>query len=48
MPTADDVLGCADFADGIGVNRWSLEQHVADAASGVTADPHPAPHSGGR
>lgn len=27
--TRDDVLGCADFEDGIGVNGWPLEQHVA-------------------
>ena len=27
--TADDVLGCADFADAIGVNGWPLELHVA-------------------
>ena len=27
--TADDVLGCADFADTIGVNGWPLELHVA-------------------
>ncbi len=27
--TRDDVLGCADFDDGIGVNGWPLEQHVA-------------------
>ena len=26
---ADDVLGCADFTDAIGVNAWPLEQHVA-------------------
>jgi len=26
---ADDVLGCADFADTIGVNGWPLELHVA-------------------
>ena len=24
-----DVVGCADFADSIGVNGWPLEQHVA-------------------
>ncbi len=29
MLTRDDVLGCADFADAIGVNGWPLEQHVA-------------------
>jgi len=29
MLTADDVLGCADFDDAIGVNGWPLEQHVA-------------------
>jgi hypothetical protein len=29
MLTADDVLGCADFADTIGVNGWPLELHVA-------------------
>lgn len=27
--TGDDVLGCADFDDAIGVNGWPLEQHVA-------------------
>ena len=27
--TADDVLGCADFTDTIGVNGWPLELHVA-------------------
>ncbi len=27
--TAADVLGCADFADTIGVNGWPLERHVA-------------------
>jgi hypothetical protein len=27
--TADDVLGCASFADTIGVNGWPLEMHVA-------------------
>jgi hypothetical protein len=27
--SADDVLGCADFADAIGVNGWPLELHVA-------------------
>jgi hypothetical protein len=27
--TEDDVLGCADFDDAIGVNAWPLEQHVA-------------------
>ncbi len=27
--TRDDVLGCADFDDSIGVNAWPLEQHVA-------------------
>ncbi|MGD9944064.1 MAG: FAD-dependent oxidoreductase [Burkholderiaceae bacterium] len=25
----DDVLGCADFDDSIGVNGWPLEKHVA-------------------
>jgi FAD dependent oxidoreductase len=29
MLTADDVIGCADFADTIGVNGWPLELHVA-------------------
>ena len=29
MLTADDVIGCADFDDAIGVNGWPLEQHVA-------------------
>ena len=27
--SADDVIGCADFADTIGVNGWPLELHVA-------------------
>jgi hypothetical protein len=27
--TEDDVLGCADFADTIGVNGWPVESHVA-------------------
>ncbi len=27
--TEDDVLDCADFADGIGVNGWPVEDHVA-------------------
>jgi FAD-dependent oxidoreductase family protein len=27
--TADDVLGCADFPDTVGVNGWPLEMHVA-------------------
>ena len=27
--TAEQVLGCADFDDAIGVNAWPLEQHVA-------------------
>jgi succinate dehydrogenase/fumarate reductase flavoprotein subunit len=27
--TAQDVLGCTDFDDTIGVNAWPLEQHVA-------------------
>ncbi|MDQ6684546.1 MAG: FAD-dependent oxidoreductase, partial [Pseudomonadota bacterium] len=29
MLSADEVLGCASFADGIGVNAWPLELHVA-------------------
>ena len=29
MLTGQDVLGCADFEDTIGVNGWPLEQHVA-------------------
>ncbi len=29
MLSGDDVLGCASFADSIGVNGWPLEQHVA-------------------
>ena len=29
MLSSDDVLGCASFADSIGVNGWPLEQHVA-------------------
>ena len=27
--TEDDVLGCADFTDTIGVNGWPVESHVA-------------------
>jgi len=27
--SGDDVLGCADFDDSIGVNGWPLERHVA-------------------
>jgi hypothetical protein len=27
--TEADVLGCASFADAVGVNAWPLEQHVA-------------------
>ncbi len=27
--TVDDVLGCADFPDTIGVNGWPVEEHVA-------------------
>jgi hypothetical protein len=27
--TEDDVLGCADFDDAIGVNGWPVESHVA-------------------
>jgi len=27
--TEDDVLGCADFGDTIGVNGWPVESHVA-------------------
>jgi hypothetical protein len=27
--TREDVLGCADFDDGIGVNGWPVENHVA-------------------
>ena len=29
MLSGDDVVGCADFADAIGVNGWPLEMHVA-------------------
>jgi hypothetical protein len=29
MLSGDDVLGCADFPDAIGVNGWPLEMHVA-------------------
>jgi FAD dependent oxidoreductase len=29
--TEEDVLGCADFADTIGVNGWPVESHVAGA-----------------
>ena len=27
--TGDDVLGARDFADGVGVNGWPMERHVA-------------------
>ncbi len=27
--TADDVIGCADFPDSVGVNGWPIENHVA-------------------
>lgn len=27
--TRDDVLGCADFEDSVGVNGWPIENHVA-------------------
>ena len=27
--SGDDVLGCASFADSIGVNGWPIEEHVA-------------------
>ena len=29
MLTGDDVVGCADFEDTVGVNGWPLEKHVA-------------------
>ena len=29
MLTGEDVVGCADFDDAIGVNGWPLEKHVA-------------------
>jgi hypothetical protein len=29
--TGEDVLGCASFADAIGVSGWPIEQHVAGA-----------------
>lgn len=29
MVTGEDVLGCADFADAIGVNGWPVEAHVS-------------------
>src|SRR5438552_3328291 len=29
MLSGEDVLGCASFADSIGVNGWPMEQHVA-------------------
>lgn len=29
MLTAEDVLGCVDFDDAVGVNGWPLEMHVA-------------------
>lgn len=29
MVSGEDILGCADFADSIGVNGWPVEAHVA-------------------
>jgi len=29
MVSEEDILGCADFADSIGVNGWPVEAHVA-------------------
>src|SRR4051794_3671027 len=29
MLSGEDVLGCASFADSIGVNGWPMETHVA-------------------
>jgi hypothetical protein len=29
MVSEDDILGCADFADSIGVNGWPVEAHIA-------------------
>ena len=41
--TADDVLGCADFADTIGVNGWPLELHVGRRRRvALAADPRVA------
>ena len=34
MLTQDDVLGCADFDDSIGVNGWPLEMHMAGDVNG--------------
>jgi hypothetical protein len=31
--TEDDVLGCSDFPDTIGVNGWPVEEHVAGTVS---------------
>jgi hypothetical protein len=35
MLTEDDVLGCATFADSIGVNGWPVEAHVAGSVEFV-------------
>lgn len=44
MLSGEDVLGCASFADSIGVNGWPLEQHVA---GDVTFSFPPIPESRG-
>ena len=39
MLSEDDILGCASFADSIGVNGWPVEAHVAGQM--VVTFPHP-------
>ena len=38
MLTGEDVVGCADFEDAIGVNGWPLEMHVAGDVRWVWPD----------
>ncbi len=38
MLSGDDVVGCADFDDAIGVNGWPLEMHVAGDVRWVWPD----------
>ncbi len=44
MLTGEDVLGCASFADSIGVNGWPMEKHVP---GDVTFEFPPIPESRG-
>ncbi len=44
MLTEEDILGCADFEDSIGVNGWPVEAHTA---TGVTIKFANVPHSRG-